>query len=77
MMHWLISSFVFLKNYEQIWKIVVETRAQQGYHFLSDVYTLQHQWPFFVICSFFWGKNYCSRKSKRFLLQIIKVDVRV
>ena len=28
MMHSLISSFVFLKNYEQIWKIVGETRVQ-------------------------------------------------
>ena len=28
MMRSLISSFIFLKNYEQIWKIVGETRVQ-------------------------------------------------
>ena len=41
MMHWLISSFVFLKNYEQIWKIVGETRVQWVITF----------WQMSILCS--------------------------
>jgi len=37
-------------NLENCWW---NLKSAVGYHILSDVFTLQHQWPFFVIFSFF------------------------
>ena len=67
MMHSLVSSFIVLKNYEQISEIVGETRVQWVIIF-CQMSILCRTGGLSLLFAVSLGKYQCSRKSKRFLL---------